>query len=296
MGSDDEHASLGTTSGRGSATGSSLPATRSSSNDSASRSQSLPTRRKELVILTTAGWALFTVFVLTVIGGLLPLQLRNLAWSQNISRLIVDAGSLALVGLCLVRYGSYLRSRDLPARQSSARPSGSSKPSSGQNNQRVLPLDQSAWDRLAVERNKLWVRRMAIAGALGMLLLGSFQVVIFMRGAAALDLEFTQATLQQRQQFQQLESALRDAPAERLRQGWIQLKKLDPANLPTTLPAPASQLDELIAEANRNRISSLQNLRGQASSARFVLGRDCLRVLLASLVYGWAFWAFFRRA
>jgi hypothetical protein len=256
----------------------------------------LPTRRKELVILTTAGWALFTVFVLTVIGGLLPLQLRNLAWSQNISRLIVDAGSLALVGLCLVRYGSYLRSRDLPARQSSARPSGFTKSSSGQNNQRALPLDQSARDRLAMERNKLWVRRMAIAGALGMLLLAPLQVVIFMRGAAALDLEFTKATLQQRQQFQQLESALRDAPAERLRQGWIQLKKLDPANLPATLPTPASQLDDLIAEANRNRDSSLQTLRGQASSARFALGRDSLRVLLASLVYGWAFWAFFRRA
>ncbi|QVL52081.1 MAG: hypothetical protein KFB97_11410 [Cyanobium sp. M30B3] len=283
------------------------------------------------MILTTAGWALFTVFVLTVIGGLLPLQPRNLAWSQNISRLIVDAGSLALVGLCLVRYGSYLRSLDLPSRESlatslrnagrrssasasSTRPAQSSPASSSGNllsrlvarifsgsarsgsRRDPFAVDQHVKDKLALERNKLWVRRMAIAGALGMLLLAPLQVVIFIRGAAALDLEFTKATLQQRQQFEQLETALRDAPAERLRQGWLQLKRLDPASAPATLPAPAAQLDDLIAEANRNRDSSLQSLRSQASGARFALGRDSLRVLLASLVYGWAFWAFFRRA
>lgn len=328
-----------------------------------SRSLALPTRRKELVILITAGWALFTVFVLTVLAGLLPLQPRNLAWSQNLSRLIVDAGSLALVGLALVRYGTHLRSLDRPLRSSRSgvstpaasksnapssaeshahrpsRPSrGASKSRSGSRSHsrsgpsaakllhglyrkllarpiaalaavvfrnqgqgsssgsNTFPLDQSAKDKQANERNRLWVRRLAIAGTLGMLLLAPLQVVIFLRGASALDLEFTQATLQQRQQFQQLEAALQDAPADRLRQGWLQLKRLDPASPAATLPAPASQLDDLIAEANRNRDSSLQNLRRQASGARFALGRDTLRVLLASLVYGWAFWAFVRRA
>lgn len=349
--------------------------THSARGASASRAQALPTRRKELVILITAGWALFTVFVLTVLGGLLPLQLRNLAWSQNLSRLIVDAGSLALVGLCLVRYGSYLRTLDLPRRssrsgvstsaaarsstptssQSSVSSNPSSNPSSKSSSNSAskihshrssrssrrssrsglslatlskglyrklivqplaalsavvfrnqgsqnssgsnrFPLDQSARDTQAIERNKLWVRRMAIAGTIGMLLLAPLQVVIFLRGASDLDLQFTQATLQQRQQFEQLEGALRDAPAERLRQGWLQLKRLDPATAPATLPAPSAQLDDLIAEANRNRDTSLQDLRRQASGARFALGRDSLRVLLASLLYGWAFWAFFRRA
>lgn len=254
--------------------------------------QRRPTRRKELVIPITAGWALFTVFVFTVLGGLLPLQPRNLAWSQNLSRLVVDAGSLALVGLVLVRCGSYLRSLDLPR---SSQSSSSSK-SSSRKASRALPLDQSAKDKTAMERNKRWVRRFAIAGALGMLLLAPLQVVNFLRGASILDREFTQATLQQRQQFQQLEMALQDAPAERLRQGWIELKKLDPANLPATLPAPATQLDDLLAEASRSRDSAQRNLNQQVSTSRFVLGRDSLRVLLAALVYSWAFWAFLRRA
>jgi hypothetical protein len=260
-----------------------------------------PTRRKEVVILITAGWALVIVFSLTVLGAILPLQPSNLAWSQNLSRLIVDAGSLALVGLCLVRYGSYLRSLDLPSRkqrESSSRSSASSsgRTGAGHHSRTAFSQDQSAKDKLAMERNKLWVRRLAIAGALGMLLLAPLQVVIFLRGAAALDLELTRANLQQRQQFQQLEQALKDAPAQQIRQGWLQFKKLDPVNPPASLPSAASQLDDLLAEATSNRDSIRKNLQRQASSTRFDLGRDTLRVLLAALVYSWAFWAFFRRA
>jgi hypothetical protein len=282
---------------------------------------SVPTPRKELVILITAGWALVTVFVLTVVGATLPIQPRNLAWSQNLSRLIVDAGSLAVVGLCLVRYGTYLRSLDLPSRESLAAslrragrlpisktgqaPSGnlltrliarlfSKSPS--QPPRDPFAVDQLVKDKLAMERNKLWVRRLAIAGALGMLLLAPLQVVLFLRGTAALDLQFAQASVQQSEQFKQLETALKDAPAQQIQQGWLQFKQLDPANPPAGLPSAASQLDDLLAEATSSRDGNLQNLQRQASNARFALGRDTLRVLLASLVYGWAFWAFFRRA
>jgi hypothetical protein len=279
------------------------------------------------VILMTVGWALYCVFVLTVLGSIFPLQIRNLAWSQNVSRLIVDAGSLALVGLALVRYGSYLRSLDLPSREylvqslrNSGRRIGPASTGSSAASGNVLArlaakihktilrkpgsepprdpfaLDQVVKDKLAMERNKLWVRRLAIAGTLGMLLLAPLQAVNFQRGAANLDLQFTQANVQQRQQFQQLEAALRDAPAERLRQGWLQLKGLDPSRAQATLPAPASQLDDLLAEAERNRETAKQTLKEQLSSARFTLGRDSLRVLLAALFYGWAFWSFVRRA
>lgn len=283
---------------------------------------SVPTPRKELVILITAGWALVAVFVLTVVGATLPIQPRNLSWSQNLSRLIVDAGSLAVVGLCLVRYGTYLRSLDLPSRESlaaSLRKAGRlssskigqatsgnllarliarlfSKSSPSQPPRDPFALDQQVKDKLAMERNKLWVRRLAIAGALGMLLLAPLQVVLFLRGTAALDLQFAQASVQQTEQFKQLETALKDAPAQQIQQGWLQFKQLDPANPPAGLPSASSQLDDLLAEATSSRDGNLQNLQRQASNARFALGRDTLRVLLASLVYSWAFWAFFRRA
>ncbi len=83
---------------------SSTPSGPDSPSPGTSARASVPTPRKELVILITAGWALVVVFVLTVVGATLPIQPRNLAWSQNLSRLIVDAGSLAVVGLCLVRF------------------------------------------------------------------------------------------------------------------------------------------------------------------------------------------------
>jgi hypothetical protein len=277
------------------------------------------------VILITAGWALVLVFLFTVLSALLPIQPRNLAWSQNLSRLIVDAGSLSLVGLCLVRYGSYLRSLDLPSRQALADTlrsagrgvrSGSSpagdpsggplikrlfarlfkRPAPGQPPRDPFALDQVVKDKLAMDRNKVWVRRLAILGALGMLLLAPLQVVLFLRGTAALNVQLAQATVQQRTQFERLESALKDAPAPQILQSWLQFKQLDPASPPPGLPSAGQQLDELLAQANSSRDTGLQNLQRQVSSARFALGRDSLRVFFISLVYSWAFWAFLSRA
>jgi hypothetical protein len=290
--------------------------------------QALPSRRKELLILITVGWALFTVFVLTVLGGLFPLQPSSLAWSQNLSRLVVDAGSLALVGLCLVRYGCYLRSLDLPSRQSlevslrdADRNTGesdiSSTPETSISLVNLIPrvlakifkasarpqpptdslsLDKQVKDKLGMESNKLWVRRLAIAGAVGMFMLAPLQVVIFLRGTSSIDLGAAQATQQQRLQFERLETALRDAPADRLLQGWVQLKRQDSASAPAIAPPPSAQLDDLIAEAARVRDNNLNNLGRQVNASRFALGRDCLRVLLGAMVYSWAFGAFLRRA
>lgn len=291
------------------------------------------TPRKELVILITAGWSLVLVFVLTVLAASVPVQPRNLAWGQNLSRLIVDAGSLSLVGLCLVRYATYLRSLDLPSRQSLAEslrsagrlsrpgpppedgPAGSSasrpnlllsligkllrklfrRSAPGQPPRDPFAIDQLVKDKLAMERNKLWVRRLAIAGALGMLLLAPFQVVLFLRGTAALNLEFARASEQQGKEFEQLETALKDAPAPQILQSWLQLKRLDPGSPPAGLPGSGQQLQELLAQATTSRDNALQTLQRQASSARFALGRDTLRVFLVALVYSWAFWAFLRR-
>ena len=305
-----------------------MTTSKSSATASASQLQVLPSRRKELLILITVGWALFTVFVLTVLAGLLPLQPSSLAWSQNLSRLIVDAGSLALVGLCLVRYGTYLRSLDLPSRQSLAvtlrkadrNASESDIPSTPeasislgnliprvlarifkasarpQSPSDSLSLDKQVKDKLGMESNKLWVRRLAIAGSVGMFMLTPLQVVIFLQGTSSIDRGFTQATQQQRLQVERLETALRNAPADRLLQVWVQLKRQDPASAPAIAPPPSTQLDELIAEGTRSRDTALQNLGRQVSASRFALGRDCLRVLLASMIYSWAFGAFIRRA
>ena len=202
---------------------------------------------KELVILITAGWALVLVFLFTVLAAILPIQPRNLAWSQNLSRLIVEAGSLPLVGLCLVRYGSYLRSLDLPSRQAladklrsagrgprststaAAGPAGGpwinrlfarlfKRPATGQPPRDPFALDQVVKDKLALERNKMWARRLAILGALGMLLLAPLQVVLFLCGTATIDLQFAETTVQQRTQYEQLESALKDPPASQILQ------------------------------------------------------------------------------
>lgn len=58
---------------------------------------------KEASILAASGWTLMAVFLFTVVASSLPLQLTDPAWGSGLSRLIVDAASLPLVGLCLIR-------------------------------------------------------------------------------------------------------------------------------------------------------------------------------------------------
>jgi len=129
-----------------------------------------------------------------------------------------------------------------------------------------------------------------------MFMLAPLQVVIFLQGTSSIDRGFTQATQQQRLQLERLETSLRNAPANRLLQVWVQLKRQDPASAPAVAPPPSTQLDELIAEATRARDTALQTLGSQVSASRFALGRDCLRVLLGSMAYSWAFGAFTRKA
>ena len=62
------------------------------------------------------------------------------------------------------------------------------------------------------------------------------------------------------------------------------------------MPSVGQQLDELLAQANSSRDTSLQNLQRQVINARFALGRDSLREFLILLVYSWAFRAFLSRA
>jgi hypothetical protein len=273
-------------------------------------SSKAPTPRKELVILITVGWALVLFFTITVLAAAIPLQVRSLEWSQNLSRLIVDAGSLSLVGLSLVRYASYIRTLDLPSSQAIAervRASGSRSQNRGASNEDSevdaeemiagsLPVDQLVKDKVAMERNKLWIRRVAIAGSLGMLLLAPLQVVNFMRGAQTLDKQFTSAVVTERQRFGEFEQALQDLPAERLRLEWLEFKRGQANQNQASPPSPTAQLEELTKEAEKNRDITLQNLQRQVNNARFLLGRDTLRVLLGCLIYGWAYWAFFRKA
>ena len=66
-------------------------------------------------ILRNCGRALLGVFVVTVLAVLFPLNLQAPGWGLRLSTLIVDAASLPLVGLLLMRYAAHLEGESATA-------------------------------------------------------------------------------------------------------------------------------------------------------------------------------------
>ncbi|TVS07237.1 MAG: hypothetical protein EA413_01385 [Cyanobium sp. PLM2.Bin73] len=204
------------------------------------------------------------VFLITVVASSLPLQLTNPAWGSGLSRLIVDAASLPLVGLCLIRYSVHLQS--------------------------LNPNVQE--DRL--RRVKLRISRVAGAGSIALALLAVWQVALFAQALPGLERQFSAARGEVTQRSDAVLQALSGALPEQIQQGWEQLQRVSPQASPLMAPSIEEQREELRSRAQAESKEAFTTLKQQAGAARFQLGRDLLRVLLVALIYAWAFRAFVR--
>ena len=247
---------------------------------SSSRSASSSGSTADVRLLTTSGWALVVVFLITVLATALPLDVTNLAWSQGLSRMIVDAGSLPLVGLTLVRYSLYLQRRLLPRSGGDPSPTRSS----------------SARTRERLERWRMLVKRLALAGLVGMVLLAAWQTAIFFRSVSAIDQKLNAASSQESQGFVAVEKALTQASDAEVKQAWADFKGLKPGTPVLEQPPTAEQRKQLLAAAKSRNAQVLERFDKDASTVIFIEGRDRVRVLLVALVYAAAFWAFLKRA
>lgn len=247
---------------------------------SSSGSNSSSGSTADVRLLNTSGWALVVVFVITVVATALPLDVTNLAWSQDLSRLIVDACSLPLVGLTLVRYSLYLQRRSLPRSDGEASSSRSS----------------SARARERIERWRMLVKRLALAGVVGMVLLAVWQTGIFFRSVSAIDQKLNAASSRESQGFVAVEKALSQASEAEVKQAWADFKGIKPGTPVLDQPATAEQRKQLLAAAKSRNAQVLERFDKDASTVIFIEGRDRVRVLLVALVYAAAFWAFLKRA
>lgn len=209
--------------------------------------------------LCTSGWALLLVFVITVLTTAIPLQITSIAWGINLSTRIADAASLALVGLCLVRFGDHVQ------RQSAI---------SG----KFSPL-----------RFKRLCRLLAVAGTTTLILLAIWQIPLFVTGLRGINQQAAAASTQAVQRSGAIAEALSQASPAQIAQGWEQLRGQSAQAPELGALSSASQREELLSRAKEQSQSQLLNLRQQAASARLQLGRDRLRVALVALVYAGGF-------
>lgn len=209
--------------------------------------------------LCTSGLALIVVYIITIVATAIPLQVTNIAWGGALSTRVVDAASLALVGLCLVRYGDHVQSQSVTPGE-------------------LRPL-----------RLKRLCRLLAVAGTGTLILLAIGQVPLFVGGFRGIDQQAAVASTQTVQRSDAIAEALRQASPAQIAEGWEQLRRQGAQAPELEGATPSMQREALLSRAQEESGNQLRTLRQQAGSARLQLGRDRLRVALTALIYAGAF-------
>jgi hypothetical protein len=243
-------------------------------------------------LIRNCGRALLGVFVVTVAAVLFPLNLQAPGWGLRLSTLIVDAASLPLVGLLLMRYAAHLEAESATALLLKELATESSAP--GFEGERE-PFDPFEEDKKMMRLARIaapmeGLRRLAFQGFILLILLAIWQIFL---GFSSLDLITDQNLALSKQidtRFQGFEQSIKVAPQEEIKKAWSQSQPKDNLGLSTLIPTPVAQRGEILKNAKEQKLQAYQNLQAQASTAQFNLARDIIRIVLMAIIYAWAFY------
>ena len=228
------------------------------------------------------GRALLLAFIATVATALFPLELGSPDWGRRLSTLIVDASSLPLVGLALLRYAASLE-LNAAAENSDDGPDRSDPDGPQFDHRGLFPSP--------AERT---VHRLAQAGFIGLLLLAIWQVLLWFGSLNLIDGQDLARFNQLQAQSKALEQRLREAPPAALEQAWRQAQGSSAPSLGSPLPTPQVQRQELSARLKAEQAKAVESGSEAVNRARFSLTRDSLRIILMAVIYAWAFYGIAR--
>lgn len=235
-------------------------------------------------IVRRCGRVLLAVFLLTVATALFPLRLQSIDWGLRLTQSIINSASLALVGVGLLRYAAFLES------QASAEPKPDPQtPYNSLGNQETSGRIKSQ-ERTKRRKTEFGIRRLALAGTIGLLLLSAWQLINFFRGLDSISTQSLSAVTRSDKQVQNIELNIQNAPDLRVDAEWKRLQsRLAPPSTTTPLDA-AGKRKQLLAELQKYRQQSTKALQQQASTARWNLGLEILRSSLIATIYAWGFY------
>jgi hypothetical protein len=232
-------------------------------------------------LIRRCGRVLIAVFVIFIAGNLFPLNLGSPEWGFDLSSKIVNSASLALVGMCLLRYSVWLDFQALT--QSGTNPQISL--STSEKKERQANSSNREIAKLINTQSK--IRRLALVGAISLVLLAVFQVLVFIRGASLITAQGLSASNQTDKQIKEVESKILTAPDQVIDSEW---SKFQAASVPGLFApgldtaAKRKQLDTAFKQ--RSKESSLR-IKQQISDARWNLARNAFRVFLMAITYAW---------
>jgi hypothetical protein len=247
---------------------------------------SIPVNNVKLV--RRCGLVLFAVFLLTVATALLPLRLQSIDWGLRLAQSIVNSASLALVGVGLLRYAAFLELQ-FPAESKS-----DPQAPYGTLGKQDISHGRKRQARTNKMKTNFGIRRLALAGAIGLLLLSAWQYVLFFRGLDSIAAQALSVSTSSDKQVKDIELVIEKAPDLRVDAEWKKLQsRLSPPSTATALETAAKR-KQLLAELQNYSQQSTKALQQQASGARWKLGLDVLRTFLIATIYAWGFYGLYK--
>jgi hypothetical protein len=243
-------------------------------------------------LLRNCGRALLGVFVVTVIAVLFPLNFQAPGWGQRLSTLIVDAASLPLVGLLLMRYAAHL---DAEAANALLLKELATESSAHGLEEGEKPFDPFEEDTKMMRLARIaapirGIRQLAFKGFILLILVAIWQIFIAFSGLNLIDNQKLELSRQIDTRFQGVEQSIKVAPQEEIEKVWSQSQAKDNFGLLTLNPDPAAQRDEILKNVKGQNLQAFQTLQTQASTAQFNLARDVIRIMLMAIIYAWGFY------
>jgi F0F1-type ATP synthase membrane subunit b/b' len=244
-------------------------------------------------VLLFCGRVLLAVFVVTVIADLFPLNLGAPGWGLRLSTQIVNAASLPLVGLLLMRYAAHLNIELANGRHLQCQERVASDSVSEVEEEPFDPIKEDMENmRLAQIAYPLEaVRKLSFAIFISLILLVVFQMFALDAGLNAIDSQSLEFTRRIDADLQGIEEQIKVAPQEAIAKAWIQSKSIGNLGHSTANPSPAAQRDEIIENARQQEKRAHQNLQAKISTAKYILIRDVTRVVVIAILYACGFYA-----
>jgi hypothetical protein len=223
-------------------------------------------------LVRNCGLVLIGVFLVTIVAILLPLDLSSANWGLQLSTLVVDAASLPLVGLLLLRYGAHLDAESAKA---------VALQMEGENDAIAADPDPDPIHGL---------RNFAFAGFVSLLLLVVWQFFLFFSSVDLFDIQNLSVSTQIDERFGALERQINTAPPEEITKSWSQFQKVEDLATSKSKGDPAAQRSEMLKKVKQQKIEAFNELKDKKSKQLSNLVRGILRVALMSMIYAWGFY------
>lgn len=207
------------------------------------------------------GRALFFAFVATIAAALFPLELGSPEWGRRLSTLIVDASSLPLVGLTLLRYIAYT--------------------------EKTSGLEPASSDPFKFQVS---IAKAAYAGFVGLVLLAIWQVLLWGTALDGVDSQALQATVRVQGQSKAMEQRLARVSDAEIEQAWLNLQANTAPSLGDPIPSPEAKRKQVVSNLKTEERLAFKNADETANRQKFALTRDTLRIILLAIIYAWAFY------